>query len=259
MVFKDLPDPIIFAHRGASAYAPENTLAAFQLAIRQGADALEMDVKLTADHQAVVIHDRTLERTTGVPGRVAETTLAEIRKLDAGSHFDVAFHSEPIPTLDEVLEAVGQTICINIELTNYASITDDLPEVVAQIVQKHNLAHRVLFSSFNPLALIRVRRKLPRTPVGLLALIGKKGSLARSWPGYLLSYRSLHINFEDATFELVRRIRRRGCRVFCYVVNRPEDFRRLMAMGVSGFFTDDPVLARQTLKSGSERQVADPQ
>jgi len=259
MNYQELPQPTIFAHRGASAYAPENTLAAFELAIRQGADAIELDVKLTADQQAVVIHDQTLERTTGFPGRVSDLPLSEIRKLDAGSHFDVAFRAEPVPTLDEALETVGQLIFTNIELTNYASPIDNLPEIVAQIVQQHNLAHHVIFSSFNPLALLRVRRKLPNTPIGLLALPGKQGALARSWLGYLLSYQALHPNYEDASFALVRRIHRRGCRVFCYTVNRVEDFRRLLVMGVNGFFTDDPVTARQTLISGSERQVVDPQ
>jgi glycerophosphoryl diester phosphodiesterase len=87
----ELPRPTIFAHRGASAYAPENTLAAFELALRQGADAIELDAKLTRDGHIVVIHDQTVDRTTEGRGRVKDMTLAELRKLDAGSHFDVAF------------------------------------------------------------------------------------------------------------------------------------------------------------------------
>src|SRR5512139_2686581 len=98
-LFAHLPRPTIFAHRGASAYAPENTLAAFQMAIQQGADALELDVKLTADGQVVVIHDQTTDRTTGVKGRVSDLTLHELRNLDAGSFFDIAFQGEMIPTL----------------------------------------------------------------------------------------------------------------------------------------------------------------
>ncbi|HBY09528.1 MAG TPA: glycerophosphodiester phosphodiesterase, partial [Chloroflexi bacterium] len=123
----NLPRPAIFAHRGASAYAPENTLAAFKLAVDQGADAIELDAKLCADGQIIVIHDQTVERTSNGAGKVADLPLSALQELDAGSWFGLEFKGEPIPTLDEVFEAVGQKIFINIELTNYASPRDLLP------------------------------------------------------------------------------------------------------------------------------------
>jgi glycerophosphoryl diester phosphodiesterase len=122
----------------------------------------------------VVFHDQTLDRTTGVQGRVIDSKLADLRRLDAGSHFDVAYRGEPVPTLVEVFDLVGRQTYINIELTNYASLTDRLPEKVAEIVKKHNLADRVMFASFNPLALIRIRRILPDVPVGLQAVTGAR-------------------------------------------------------------------------------------
>ncbi len=244
-MLNDLPRPIIFAHRGASAFAPENTLAAFELALRQGADAIELDTKLTADGQVVVIHDQTLERTTTQAGRVRDFSLAEIRKLDAGSHFDIAFKGETVPTLDEVLKAVGQLTFINIEIANYASLTDELPEKVANLVKRHKLGHRVIFSSFNPLALLRARRILQETPTGLLALPGGSGNWARSWIGGLLKYTSLHPEQRDVTPELVERAHRKGHPVFVYTVNRSDAMKRLFEMGVDGIFTDDPVLAQQ--------------
>src|SRR5512147_1683568 len=94
-----IPNPAIIAHRGASAYAPENTLAAFDLAARQGAHAIELDAKLSADQQVVVIHDQSVDRTTTHLGKVSKLSLAEIKKMDTGSHFDIAFRGEPIPTL----------------------------------------------------------------------------------------------------------------------------------------------------------------
>src|SRR5512143_1463332 len=97
-----LPQPVVFAHRGASAHAPENTLAAFELALAQDADAIELDVKLTADGQAVVIHDPTLNRTTGSQGSVKNMSLAELKSLDAGSYFSETYRGEKIPTLEEV-------------------------------------------------------------------------------------------------------------------------------------------------------------
>ena len=145
-----IPKPAIFAHRGASAYAPENTLASFELAIHQEADAIELDAKLTADGQVVVIHDQTVNRTTDGNGRVGKMTLTQIRQLDAGSYFAAAFYDERIPTLEEVFETVGRKILINIELTNYASMKDSLPEKVADLVRRHQLEKRVMFSSFNP-------------------------------------------------------------------------------------------------------------
>ena len=252
-MFTDLPRPTIFAHRGASASAPENTLAAFELALRQDADAVELDAKLTADGHVVVIHDQTVDRTTGVHGRVRELSLAELRKLDAGSHFDIAFRGEPIPTLDEVLDAVGRLTFINIELTNYASITDDLPDKVARAVQKHGLTRRVMFSSFNPIALIRARRNAPKVPIGLLTMPGSSGALARSWLGTLLRYQALHPEHRDVTPALLEWVHRRGGRVNTYTVNQLEEMQRLYRLGVDGIFTDDPVLARKAMEKANSQ------
>jgi glycerophosphoryl diester phosphodiesterase len=107
-MYSNLPRPTIFAHRGASAYAPENTLAAFELAIHQKADAIELDVKLSSDDQVVVIHDQTVDRTTNGTGRVNDLPLAALLELDAGSHFDIAYKGESIPTLSQVFETVGR-------------------------------------------------------------------------------------------------------------------------------------------------------
>ncbi|HSV86979.1 MAG TPA: glycerophosphodiester phosphodiesterase family protein, partial [Levilinea sp.] len=94
--------PVIYAHRGACAHAPENTLTAFQLALQHGADAIELDAKLSMDGEVVVFHDQTIDRTTSGTGKLAGKTLAELKKLDAGGWFAPQFAGEPIPTLDEV-------------------------------------------------------------------------------------------------------------------------------------------------------------
>ncbi len=244
-MFAQVQFPILFAHRGSSAHAPENTLAAFELAVRQGADAIELDAKLTADGQVVVIHDQTVDRTTDGSGKVSDLTLAELRALDAGSHFDVSFRGEPIPTLEEVFQAVGPVLYINVELTNYASPTDPLPDKVAELVRKYQLEDRVLFSSFNPLALFRIQKLLPDSPAGLLALPGRGGAWARSWLGRLVPHQSLHPEQGDVTPALIRRVHRSGRKIFVWTVNEPEVMRRMFAWEVDGIFTDDPVLARQ--------------
>lgn len=255
-MYANLPRPTIYAHRGSSANAPENTLAAFELAIRQGADGIELDAKLTADGQVVVIHDPTTNRTTGVNGVVAQMNLAELKKLDAGSHFDYGFRGEHIPTLDEVFETVGHRIFINVELTNYTSPLDGLPDAVADIVLRHKLEKRILFSSFNPVALIRIKRRLSKTPVGLLALPGKSGAWSRSWLGRLVGYQALHPETSDLSEDLIKKIHQWNCRVHVYTVNAEQQMRQFFDWRVDGIFTDDPALAKQVL--AENRQSTDP-
>lgn len=247
--------PIIFAHRGSSSHAPENTIAAFELAVRQEAEAIELDTKLTKDGEVVVIHDLTVDRTTDGSGRVSDLTLAAIKELDAGSHFDVAFKGEPIPTLEEVLETIGKRAFINIELTNYDIPSAPLPEKVAAIVQKLGLANHILFSSFHPMILRRIQRLMPKVPVGFLAQPGISGFLARSWLGrWMVNYQALHLEVRDLNLSLLQRAHRSGYKVNIYTVNREEEMSTLFSMGVNGIFTDDPLLARQVRTS----YLADP-
>jgi glycerophosphoryl diester phosphodiesterase len=243
----NLPKPTIFAHRGASAYAPENTLAAFSLAVDQAADALEMDAKLTADGHVVLFHDQSLERITGHPGRVNALNLDDLCKFDAGIHFDKDFIGERIPTLNQVFETIERRCYYNLELTNYASPFDDLPDKVVSLVQEHQLEDYVFLSSFNPLALLRTKRLLPGAPVALLAQAGRSGTWARSQLGYLLSYQALHISFEDANREIVEKTHRRKCRLHTYTVNQADEMRCQIEMGVDGIFTDDPRLAKEII------------
>ncbi len=248
-MLNQLPKPFIIAHRGASAYAPENSLAAFSLALKQEADAIELDVKLTKDNQVIVMHDQTVNRTTNGSGYVKDLLLSEIRKLDCGSHFDVEFKGEKVPTLDEVLAQVGKITYVNIELTNYSTPIDELARYTAEVVLQHQLDQRVFFSSFNPIVLVRIRKLLPDAPIGLLALPGKSGYLARSRLGLLLSYKSLNLEKNDVTKSLVEKIHSRGKKTLVYTVNDKETMEKLFSFGIDGIFTDDPILARKTLES----------
>ncbi len=238
-----LPRPAIIAHRGASLDAPENTLPAFELAIQQSADAVELDVKLSLDQEIIVIHDQKVDRTTNGQGRVDQLPLADIRQLDAGASFGEMYRGTRIPTLREVIETYGQQTLINIELTNYATPTDSLPMRVAELVQQSALEKRVLFSSFNPLALLRIGRLLPDVPRGLLALKGSGGAWARSWLGSLIPHQTLHLDKGDTTAHLIDKAHKRSRRVYTYTVNQQDDMRNLFQMGVDGLFTDNPRLA----------------
>jgi len=242
------PKPMIFAHRGASKYAPENTLAAFKLALEQGADAIELDAKLSADDVVMVIHDQTVDRTTDGEGRVNQLPFSELKKLDAGSFFDPRFSDEKIPTLDEVFESVGKRIFINVELTNYGSSGDQLVPLVAELVKKHDLQDYVLFSSFDPANLVAMQELLPRVPVGLLAPVGLKGIRNRSSEFLRVSPRIIHPFLLDVNACLIARERKRGRRVHVWTVNKPCSLRRMKRLGVDGVFTDDPLTALRVLR-----------
>lgn len=251
-MYADLPRPTIFAHRGSSAHAPENTLAAFKLAVQQGAPAIELDAALCGDAQVVVIHDDTLLRTTGNPGIVRKMPLKAIQELDAGSWFSPAYQGEKIPTLAQVFETVRGQIFINIEIKNYASPLDTLPDHLASLVVKHGMVDQVLFSSFNPIALLRVGKLLPQVPRGLLVLGGRQGAWARGWLGNRFPCQALHPKASDVSPALVTHVHQAKRRIHVYTVNQPDEMTRLFTLGVDGIFTDDPLLAQQVL-SGFKR------
>jgi glycerophosphoryl diester phosphodiesterase len=244
-MLSSLPQPIVFAHRGASAHAPENTLAAFELALAQNADAIELDVKLSADGQAVVIHDPKVDRTTSSHGRVRNLRLQELRALDAGSFFSEKFQGEKIPTLEQVFETFGKRTFINVELTNYDSPRDQLVETVCMLVKKCGLQKRVIFSSFLASNLSKARAYLPEVPGGLLAFGGLLGAWTRSFGFNFGQYQALHPYLTDVTPQQVQRVHRLNRRIHVWTVNAAQDMRRLFHWGVDGIFTDDPQLAVQ--------------
>jgi glycerophosphoryl diester phosphodiesterase len=240
---RDWPHPLVLAHRGASNHAPENTLAAFELALEQGAHGIELDAKLSADGEVVVIHDASVERTTDGNGKVSHLTLTALRRLDAGSFFSDQFRGEKIPTLAEVFETVGKRAIINVELTNYSTPGDGLADRVCELVQRFGLQGNVLFSSFLPSNLKRTRSLLPDTPRGLLALGGWIGWWARSFGFNFGDYQALHPGLGDTTHRQVARVHRLKRRIYVWTVNSAEDMRRLIGWGVDGLITDDPKLA----------------
>jgi glycerophosphoryl diester phosphodiesterase len=248
--------PLIFAHRGASAHAPENTLQAFELAIQQGADVIEFDTKLSADGRVILIHDQTVDRTTNGSGRVRDFTLSGLRELDAGSHFSNEFRDEKIPTLEEAIELCKGRIRFNFELTNYLTPFDELPLRVARLIERYNLQEQVLVSSFHPVPLIRFHRLRPSVPIGFLAIRGAAGALSRSWIGSaLVPYQAIHPEKNDVSPALVNRAHRSGKRVHVFTLNSIQDIARVSALNVDGIITDDPMLAHQVIRVGDNRST----
>ncbi len=239
-----------FGHRGARHDAPENTIAAFDLAARYGADGVELDVMLTRDRHIVVIHNSTVDATTDGSGPVRARTLAEIKELDAGSRAGSAFAGERIPTLAEVFEAIGARLLINVELKGVDVRADGLEAAVVALVERHGMAERVIVSSFNPLRLRRMRRIAPHLALGLLR------EPTSSWIARRLSGAILHGVQPEAdhphesrvTPEYLAGRRRQGQRVNVWTVNEPERMRALLAMGVDMIITDRPDVLRDVMQ-----------
>jgi glycerophosphoryl diester phosphodiesterase len=246
-MFADLPCPVIFAHRGASAHAPENTLPAFELALQQGADGVELDAQLTADGHVIVIHDPRLERTTNGHGRVKDFSLADLRALDAAGRYSDQYNGTKIPTLDEVFETIGKKAVINIELKNYTAPQDALVEKVCQLVKRYGLEDRILFSSFFGLSLRKAARLLPQVPRGLLALSGFPGAWARSFGFMFGDYQAVHPHINDVNAQQVQRVHRLKRYINVWTVNSAQDVARLADWGVDGIITDDPLMAVRAL------------
>lgn len=234
--------PIILAHRGASAHAPENTLAAFELAREQGADGIELDVKLSADGVPVVFHDPILDRATNGSGALADFSLADLQRLDAGD-------GQRIPTLAQVFERVGRELFINVELTNYATPKDNLVETVAELVKEYQLQSSILFSSFLPKNLKRAAELLPDVPRGLLALPRPIGFLVRTFGFPSPRYQAIHPHHSNTSQRVIDQAHKRGQRVHVWTVDERKLMRKLMQWGVDGIITDDPQLALKVMRS----------
>ncbi len=243
-----MQQPLIYAHRGASAHAPENTISAFLLAIEHGADGIEFDVKVTRDGRVIVLHDQTLQRTTTGSGDFKNFTYDELRKLDAGSKFSTKYSNEKLPTLEEVFEAVGNRIGINIELTNYATPGDDLIEKVAIILASTKDTSRVMFSSFNWGNLKKASKLCPGIHCGILALPGIAGWLSRSYFTRNVPHEAVHPYFTDVSKNSVKNWHHQGLKVNIWTVNDPNEMLRLKDIGVDMIMTDDPALAKSTIQ-----------
>ncbi len=226
--------PLVFGHRGARAYAPMNTLPAFELAAEQGAHGIELDVHFSQDRRLIVLHDFTVDATTDGSGYAAAAPLSELKTLDAGRWFAPEFAGVRIPTLDEVFETVGKRLLINVEIKSESVEPDGLEEAVADCIRRHGLQERVLVSSFNVLTLRRFRTAAPAVPLGyLFARIGMAGLEDDAFEAY-------HPHFERIEPDLVAQAREHRKFINAWTVNDPQQAVELCNMGVHGIITDNP-------------------
>ncbi len=227
----------IIAHRGASGYAPENTLIAFAEAAELGVRWVEFDVKLTRDGVPVVFHDDTLERTTDGKGPVAGCDLEDLKRLDAGAWFDGMFRGEAIPTLNEALSLfVKYGLCANVEIKPCPGREAETGRAVALALQDHGLAG-LLLSSFSVTALGVARDMAPGLDRAL-----NVDAVPEDWRDRLmdLNCQALHCGHKKLTRAKAERIRESGFDLRCYTVNDPGRAETLFGWGVRSVFTDYP-------------------
>jgi glycerophosphoryl diester phosphodiesterase len=232
--------PLNIAHRGASAAAPQNTLAAFRRALELGADGVELDVHLSADGVPVVMHNFNLEESTDGAGHITDKTLAELKELDAGSKFAPEFAGERIPTLAQVFETLEGKMLVNVELKDISPSGVGLEAPVVEVVRKYGMERKVLFSSFNPFTLRRIRPHARDIPSGLLVAHDLPIQLRRAWLAPFTPHEARHPDAEMTDERLVKWCHARKLRVNVWTVNEPVEMKRLIALGVDGIITDVP-------------------
>ena len=234
----------IFAHRGASGYAPENTLEAFALAITQGADGIELDVQLTKDGIPVVIHDETIDRVTEKTGWVKDYTLNELKELTVLGNKFPEYSSSKIPTLEEVLDAVKASgILVNIELKTGIYWYPKIEQKVADLVKASGMKDKVIYSSFNHYSIQQIKKIVPDAETAYLYsdVILNVEDYAENTGVDGLHPAVYHMKMADFLKEYLDS----GLNVRVWTVNEKEDMEWLIRAGVTAIITNYPDKAVQ--------------
>ncbi|TDD80150.1 glycerophosphodiester phosphodiesterase [Actinomadura darangshiensis] len=256
-------DIVNVAHRGASAYAPENTLAAFRLAEAKQADMFELDVQETKDHQLVIMHDTTLDRTTDAeevypdrkPWKVGDFTLAEIEKLDAGSWFAKKYEDERVPTLGRVLSAMrGKGLGLLLEIKS-PELYPGVEERIAAALRRSPSwlrydpgERRLVVQSFDWESVRRFHDVLPKVPTGLLGT-PKVADLPE-----LAKYADqINPTYGDLTKAYVDKVHDARMDVLTWTLNDSADMEKAVGLGVDGIITNEPDVLRKVLERSGDR------
>ncbi len=237
----DTSSKVLFAHRGMSALAPENTLSAFRLTPDYGLKWIECDVDVLSDGTVVVCHDDSLDRCSNYTGSLYTLDKNGLSDIDAGSWFDDAFTGEKIPTLDQLIELVNEKqLNINIEIKSCTAgwqQTLRLIEGVLASIEKLNQSSELLVSCFSPLALFEFKRRSPQTKV---ACLFKSNTFEDDWLSIVQACQAQAVNLSNdkLTQETVKKVKAQGYEVNVYTVNDVKRANQLFNWGVDGVFTD---------------------
>ena len=238
---------LIYAHRGASGYSPENTMAAFRKAVELGSHGIECDVQMTKDRRLVICHDETLERTTDGKGFIKDLSYNEIRELDAGGWFDSRFKNEKIPELSELLKLVKDNgLLLNIEIKSGIVQYPGIEERIIAEVEDFGLLSKVIISSFNHYSVKKCKEINPSVKTGILYMEG----LFEPW-NYMksLGCECAHPFYMALTPEISKELKARGHIINVFTVNDPKASMKLSEMGVDGIITNYPDRILEALKN----------
>lgn len=228
----------IFAHRGASGYAPENTLEAFALAMEQGADGIELDVQLTKDGEIVVIHDERIDRTSNCKGWVKDYTLKEIKEFTFNNHME-KYQGAKIPTLREVLELVKPSdMQVNIELKTGIIWYPEIEEKVVELVAELGMENRIIYSSFNHYSIqkIQILNDKAETAFLLEDVMLDVEEYAKKHGVQGIHPAGYHLRMAD----FMESYKASGLKIRVWTVNEEADMQECMEHGLTAIFTNYP-------------------
>jgi len=232
----------ILAHRGASAYMPENTMPAFRLAMEQKADGLELDVHMSKDGEVVVAHDLRLERVSDGVGRICDYDLADLRKLNFNKGFPDCERCT-VPTLAEVYKLVADTnLIVNVELKTTEELYPSMPEKLIRLEKEYAMKGRIVYSSFNHYSLMAIKQFDPTAETGILYDLG----LVDPWVyANYVSAKAIHPHYYVilALPEIVVRCHEKGINVNVWTVDDPKAMAFMLSQGVDILMTNKPDVA----------------
>ena len=241
---------LIYGHRGASGYAPENTLEAFELAAKMGADGVELDVHIAKDGELVVAHDEAVDRVANGTGLICEMTTAELKKLRFNKTHP-EYEKATIPTLREVFELLKPTgLNINVELKNSRILYPGLEEKCVRLADELGMTDRILYSSFNHHSLARIKAIDPKLPFGLLY----EATMVESWNyAHRLGADAIHPHFSELLVPgEAAQAHALGLKVNVYTVNEEKDVRDCLLAGADiliGNYPDRALKVRAEMHS----------
>ncbi|WP_188388701.1 glycerophosphodiester phosphodiesterase [Priestia taiwanensis] len=266
----DVSEVLNISHRGASGHAPEHTILAYQLGEDMQGDYIEIDLQMTKDGELVALHDETLERTTNGTGLVKDYTLAEIKKLDAGSWFNEKYPDKAkkeyvgltVPTFDEVIEKFGKDNKYYIE-TKSPEVYPGMEEKLLEKLHKHGLvgkdkeASNAIVQSFSPESLKKMHELDKNVPLVQLLWYEDESKLATITDEELKKYKEYTIgvgmNFAPIDKTYVQKVREHDLEIHPYTVNEKEDMKKLLEWGVTGMFTNFPDRLEEILEESSKK------
>jgi glycerophosphoryl diester phosphodiesterase len=243
---------LVIAHRGASYDAPENTMAAFHLAHKLGADMIELDVQLSADGIPIVFHDSLLDRTSNGSGAPWNYHVKELKLLDAGSWFSASYKGEPIPTLAEVLDWAKDKILVNIEIKPESVSVDNVNGIekkTIELVKEHGVENKVIISGFDYRSVRRVKEYAPGIRTGLL--FNRKSSEGVDYRDLTMQNNAdyFHCSWREMNEKRAAVLRDAAIPFLIYTVNSSRLMKKMIRLGASGIFTDKPGLYRSLINS----------